>query len=174
MKTIFLNMKNSTNNQYESQGKLGLAILANQNTYKLLLYATKTQPTAIIKLTADFKIALQKNNYSSFYDENRQLWSVLFDGEDSVASFATNICLCKTNLLLANNNETNLVLLKQELKFNDTEANSLVIESSDSIEIETLVTLHKDFKLTDVIENTQQNPIKLKLGKNKLPKVNFL
>jgi len=59
--------------------------------------------------------------------------------------------------------------LCQDLKVNnDSDAN--FIESGDSIEIETLVTVFKENKLTDVIENTQQKSFKLKLGKNKLAK----
>ena len=142
--------------------------MASQNTYKLLLYATKTQPTAIIKLSSEFKIALQKNNYSGFYDEQRQLWSVLFDSEELVAAFATHIALCKTNMLLQLNESP--VHLRQELRFNEADA-GLVVEASDSIEIETLATMHRDFKLAEVVENTQQNATKLRLGKNKMPKV---
>lgn len=83
----------SLNNRYEPQGKLGLVILSSQNTYKLVLYVVKTQPTALIKLTSEFKIALQKNNYASFYDDTRQLWSILFENEDSIVSFATQVSM---------------------------------------------------------------------------------
>jgi hypothetical protein len=47
----------------------------------------------MIKLTADFKIALQKNNYASFYDESRQLWSIMFDTDELVVAFATQVKL---------------------------------------------------------------------------------
>jgi hypothetical protein len=60
--------------------------------------------------------------------------------------------------------------LHQDLKSSDSD---LVIESGDSIEISSLVTVWKDMKLQDIVENTQQKPVKLKLGKNKLPQVCF-
>lgn len=65
--------------------------MSNQNTYKLVLYVIKTQPMAMIKITAEFKIALQKNNYASFYDESRQLWSIMFDTDELVVAFATQV-----------------------------------------------------------------------------------
>lgn len=155
------------NNRHEPQGKLGLAILSNQNTYKLLLYATKTQPAAIVTIGNDFKIALQKNNYASFYDEHRQLWSVLFDTEDLVSSFATNVVLCKINLMVVISPEVGPI--KQDLNLNETDG-SIKVESNDSIEIETVITLYQDGNLGSVIENTEQKPSKLRLGKGKLSK----
>lgn len=73
--------------------------------------------------------------------------------------------MCKCNL--SSNIETSNI--NQELKVN-TETDVPQVEPGDSIEIETLVTVCKDNKLSDVIENTQQKPFKLRLGKNKLPK----
>ena len=157
------------NGRYESQGqnsKLGLAIINSQNTYRILIYLNKTQPLANIKLTLDFKLAVQKNNYTSFYDESSQLWSILFDNEDLVASFGTNIALGKCNLLQGNLADS--YKLSQDLKSTDSD---LVVESSDSVEYSSLVTVWKDMKLQDVVENTQQKPVKVRLGKSKLPQV---
>lgn len=66
-------------------------LISSQNTYKIVLYVVKTQPTAIIRISPEFRIALQKNNYSSFYDESRQLWSILFDTEETIVEFATQV-----------------------------------------------------------------------------------
>ncbi len=141
--------------------------MSNQGVYQLVLYVVKTQPTAMIKITSEFKIALQKNNYSSFYDDSRQLWSILFESEEVVASFATQITLCKCNLMQNNIENANLY---QELKVNN-ENDAISIESGDSIEIETLVTVVKETKLADIIENTQQKSFKLK--KENIVKKNF-
>jgi FK506-binding protein 15 len=160
------------NNKYEPQGKLGLAILSSQvsgqNQYRILMYVTKSQPVATIRLNPDFKLSVQKNNYGSFYDESKQLWSVLFDNEDLVATFATQITLCKCNLLLSSGNTNDAVKLVQDLKVNDNDAQT-VIEPGDAIECGVNVVLWKDFKLGNELENTIQKPVKLKLGKNKLP-----
>ena len=87
--------KQNKSSKIKFKGKLGLALLSsqiqNQNQYRILLYVTKTQPVATIKIGHDFKLAIQKNNYASFYDENKQLWSVLFDSEDLVITFATQV-----------------------------------------------------------------------------------
>lgn len=74
--------------------------------------------------------------------------------------------MCKCILTTGNIENVNL---SQELKVN-TETEALIVESGDSIEIETLVSVCKDAKLNDVLEDTRQKPFKLKLGKNKLPK----
>ena len=115
---------------------------------------------------------MQKNNYSSFYDEDRQLWSVLFETEDLLADFAKNIFLCKINLKLEKNNILSTPV-KQDLCNNDND-NVLTVEDSDSIEIETLVTIVKDGRLSNVIENTKGAPSKLRLGRNKIPKVCYI
>lgn len=114
----------------------------------------------------EFKIALQKNNYSSFYDEHRQLWSVLFDTEELVAAFATHIALCKT--LMSQELISEIAPIKQDLNFNDT-ADVVKVEGTDAVEIETSVTLLQNAGLGTSIENTQQNPQKVRLGRNKMP-----
>ena len=131
------------------------------------MYVTKSQPIANIRLTGDFKLSVQKNNYASFYDESKQLWSVLFDNEDLVISFATQITLCKCNIFIANGNTNDCLKVVQDLKVNDNDAQT--IESGDSIECGVNVVVWKDFKLGSELENTIQKPVKLKLGKNKLP-----
>lgn len=147
-----------------------MAILSNpantQAAYRIILYMTKTNPLASIKITNDFKISLQKSNYVSFYDESRQIWSVLFESDDLVSNFAKQITLCKCNLLNGNIQNDKLV---QDLKFNDSDSEPIV-ENNDSIEVSTLVSSWQNFKLTE-IENTIQKPFKLKLGKNKLPPI---
>lgn len=147
-----------------------MAILSNpantQAAYRIILYVNKTNPMASIRITTDFKISLQKSNYVSFYDESRQIWSVLFDSEDLVSNFAKQIALCKCNLLNGNIQNDKLV---QDLKFNDSDSD-LIVENNDSIEVSTLVSSWQNFKLTE-IDNTTQKSFKLKLGKNKLPAV---
>jgi len=147
-----------------------LAILSTAAAYKLLLYATKTQPAAIIAISADFKIALQKNNYSSFYDEHRQLWSVLFDTDALLAAFATHITLAKVNLELESSHKLT-THFKQDLNFNESPQADLKATASDSIEIETIVTVLKEARLESTIENTHGSPLKVRLGRNKFPKL---
>lgn len=53
---------------------------------------------ASIRVGVDFKVAVQKNNYISFYDESRQLWSILFDSEDLVVNFGTQVSFFQKNI----------------------------------------------------------------------------
>lgn len=61
------------------------------STYKLILYTTTKQTVGSVRLAVEFRVSVQKNNYVSFYDEQKQLWSILFDSEELVASFATQV-----------------------------------------------------------------------------------
>ena len=168
----------SANNRYDTLGKQGLALIGTGNQYKLLLYVNKTAPTVQLKLSEDFSISLQKSNYLSFYDDNKQLWSILFDNEEIIAQFATQILLIKFNLFYQVHSKIvdDSFLLAQELKFNELSGSndlSTTIEANDSIEVGTLILLWSNLKIStdSPVENTQQKPIRLKLGKNKLPKV---
>ena len=150
---------------------------------------TKTQPIATIRLTHDFKLSVQKNKYVSLYDESRTLWSILFDTDELVASFATQVTICKCNLLQGNVDGNKL---NQDLKVHENDAN-LKVDSTDSVELESIVSVwsNNNTKLTEVsllklkinifrvkcillfskIENNVSKPLRLKLGKNKLPQV---
>lgn len=75
---------------------MGLAILNSQGQYRLILYVTRTQPVASLKVNLDFKVSLQKNNYVSFYDESKRLWSILFENEELVTTFNTQVYLIST------------------------------------------------------------------------------
>lgn len=72
-----------------------MAILSNvangQVLNRLLLYTTTKQTAAAVRLTVEFKISVQKSNYVSFYDEQKQLWSIMFDNEDAVVNFASQV-----------------------------------------------------------------------------------
>jgi FK506-binding protein 15 len=159
------------NNQYEAQNKLGLALLSTSpSNYTLLLYIDRTRPMASIKIGNDFKVAIQNNNYASIYDDTKQLWSILFDSEKLIIQFSTQILLCKCNLL---NGQLRNVILQQDL--NALPPQSTIddqIEMGDSVELATILTEWKDsdMRLYNEIENTTAKPLRLRLGKNKLPK----
>lgn len=68
--------------------------------------------------------------------------------------------------------------LAQELKYNELATSNndsaITVEANDSIECGTLILLWSNMKINadSPVENTQQKPIRFKLGKNKFPKVN--
>lgn len=142
------------NNNYENQGKTGLALIGNllnnQVGYTLILYVDKKQPLATIKVTKGFKMIVQANNYASFYDDANQPWSVMFESEAFLIQFATKLTLARCNILLGN---LSGAVITQELKLSSNEANAAQtsVEASDAIEVSNTVTLWKDYKLSDVI-----------------------
>lgn len=83
--------------KYESQGKLGAAILANHSTldYRVLLYVSKQQQVSHAKINTAFIFTVQPNNYAILYDDNRLTWSLMFDSEQNVQQFAKNVALAK-------------------------------------------------------------------------------
>ena len=149
---IFKNLNLSVNNNYQDQGKAGLALLSNtQNNqivgYRLLIYVTKTQPIASIKLTQNFKLITQANNYSSFFDESNQPWSVMFDNESSNGQFGTQITLSRLNLMHLTGTFDNNKVIGHDLKVSNE---AVLVEANDSIEFTTIVTLWKNMKLDEV------------------------
>ena len=116
----------------------------------------------------------------SFYDDNKQLWSILFDNEEIIAQFATQILLIKFNMFYQTHSQSvdDSFALAQELKYNELATSNndsaITVEANDSIECGTLILLWSNMKINadSPVENTQQKPIRFKLGKNKFPKVN--
>ncbi len=95
----------------------------------------------------DFKLSVQKSKYVSFYDESRTLWSILFDSEELVSNFGTKIVLCKINMLQGN--IESVKSLQQDLRVHENEENPK-LEQNDGVEVENIVSIWKDMKLTEV------------------------
>lgn len=138
--------------------------------YRLILYITKTQPLANINLSPQFKIIIQENNYASFFDDSNQPWSIMFDIDTLLAQFATQITLARLNLSILKGNYDNSKAIVQDLKVINEPSQQNTVENGDSVEVVTILTLYKDLKLDEVVENTQSKPFKVKLGKAKIPK----
>jgi hypothetical protein len=124
---------------------------SNQTSYRLIIYITKTQPLASIKLASSFKLNLQPNNYVSFYDEANQAWSVMFEQEPILVQFLTQTTLAKFNVLQESATKSDKILI-QDLKMSsgNDEGSHLLVEADDSVEISTLLTVWKDYKFDDV------------------------
>ncbi|PFX25950.1 FK506-binding protein 15 [Stylophora pistillata] len=67
------------NGQYASQGKLGAAVLANHPANDV-----------------------QGSNYASFYDDQRQTWSICFESDKNITDFAKQVGLLKFNSASSN------------------------------------------------------------------------
>ena len=91
---------------------------------------------------------MQANNYSSFYDEANQPWSVMFENEALNAQFSSQLTFCKLNLMHLTGAFDSNKMLVQDLKITNE---PLMVEANDSIEVTTIVTLWKEMKLDEVI-----------------------
>ncbi|XP_029959997.1 LOW QUALITY PROTEIN: FK506-binding protein 15-like [Salarias fasciatus] len=87
------------NGQYVKQGKLGAAVLGSHaaREYKLLLYMSQQKQVTAAKIHTGFVFTVQLNNYCTFYDDQRQNWSLMFESDKSAYEFCKEVCLAKAN-----------------------------------------------------------------------------
>ncbi|XP_026777443.3 FK506-binding protein 15 isoform X1 [Pangasianodon hypophthalmus] len=87
------------NGQYVKHGKLGAAILGNHVTkeYKVLLYGSQQKQITTARIHHGFVLTVQTGNYTAFYDDQRQSWSVKFDSEEARIDFCKEVCVAKWN-----------------------------------------------------------------------------
>lgn len=63
--------------------------------YQIILYKTKQEYVSIATVTRDFLFTVQANNYASYYDNNNENWSILFESNESYLEFATEMGLAR-------------------------------------------------------------------------------
>ncbi|XP_077096648.1 FK506-binding protein 15 isoform X2 [Siphateles boraxobius] len=87
------------NGQYVKQGKIGAAVLGNHVTkeYKILLYGSKQKQITTATIYRGFVLTVQPCNYVTFYDDQQQSWSLLFDSEKSRPDFCKEVCVARWN-----------------------------------------------------------------------------
>ncbi|KAL7838354.1 hypothetical protein AOLI_G00267580 [Acnodon oligacanthus] len=87
------------NGQYMKQGKLGAAVLGNHviKEYTLLLYGSQQKHITTARIYPGFVLTVQPGNYITFYDDQRQNWSLKFDTEKAVLDFSKEVCLARWN-----------------------------------------------------------------------------
>ncbi|XP_043487762.1 FK506-binding protein 15-like isoform X1 [Polistes fuscatus] len=85
------------NGQYISAGKLGIALTGNVSTrtYQIILYKTKFEYISVVTVKSDFTYTVQPNNYSTYYDDNNENWSILFEEKESSIKFARELAIAK-------------------------------------------------------------------------------
>ncbi|XP_012230051.1 FK506-binding protein 15 [Linepithema humile] len=85
------------NGQYVSIGKLGMALSGNLTTklYQVILYKNKQEYVSVATVTHEFVYTIQANNYASYYDNNKDNWSISFENNDSYLEFATEVGLAR-------------------------------------------------------------------------------
>ncbi|GAB1288557.1 FK506-binding protein 15 [Apodemus speciosus] len=130
------------NGQYAKQGKFGAAVLGNHTTRELMV---------------------RPNNYSTFYDDQRQNWSIMFESEKAAVSFNKQVCVAKCNSTSSLD-----TVLWQDL----VAAEGPAVETGDSLEVAYTGWLLQNHMLGQVFDSTdnKDKPLRLKLGSGKVVK----
>ncbi|XP_077601241.1 FK506-binding protein 15-like isoform X2 [Stigmatopora nigra] len=151
------------NGQYVKQGKLGAAILGNHTSkeYKLLLYLSQQKPVTSAKIHIDFIFTVQPNNYCTFYDDQRQNWSLMFESEKSASDFCKEVCLAKANTCNGLD-----VVLTQDLSLGEGQA----VQHGDSLEVAYKGWLLQNHTIGEMFDSNQKKDklLRVKIGAGKV------
>ncbi|XP_038600675.1 FK506-binding protein 15 [Tachyglossus aculeatus] len=153
------------NGQYVKQGKFGAAVLGNHTAkeYRILIYISQQQPVTTARIHPNFELTVQPNNYSTFYDDQRQNWSIMFESEKAAADFSRQICIAKCN-----SNSSLDAVLSQDLVVGE----GVAVEAGDSLEVAYTGWLFQNHGLGQVFDSTAHKDklLRLKLGSGKVIK----
>ncbi|XP_049986967.1 FK506-binding protein 15 isoform X4 [Alexandromys fortis] len=153
------------NGQYAKQGKFGAAVLGNHTTreYRILLYISQQQPVTVATIHLNFELMVRSNNYSTFYDDQRQNWSIMFESEKAAVAFNKQVCVAKCN-----SHSSLDAVLCQDL----VAAEGPAVDIGDSLEVTYTGWLLQNQVLGQVFDSTanKDKPLRLKLGSGKVVK----
>ncbi|CAH6790441.1 FK506-binding protein 15 isoform X2 [Phodopus roborovskii] len=153
------------NGQYAKQGKFGAAVLGNHTTreYRILLYISQQQPVTVATVHLNFELMVRSNNYSTFYDDQRQNWSIMFESEKAAVAFNKQVCVAKCN-----SSSSLDTVLCQDL----VAAEGPAVDTGDSLEVTYTGWLLQNQMLGQVFDSTanKDKPLRLKLGSGKVVK----
>ncbi|XP_056232583.1 FK506-binding protein 15 isoform X4 [Seriola aureovittata] len=153
------------NGQYVKQGKLGAAALGNHATkeYKLLLYLSQQKQVAAAKIHTGFVFTVQPNNYCTFYDDQRQNWSLMFESERASSDFCKEVCLAK-----ANSTASLDAAVVQDLSLGEGQG----VENGDCLEVVYTGWLLQNHTIGQMFDSNQNKDklLRLKIGAGKVIK----
>ncbi|KAM9206445.1 FK506-binding protein 15 isoform 2-T2 [Dugong dugon] len=153
------------NGQYVKQGKLGAAVLGNHTAreYRILLYMSQQQPVTVARIHLNFELMVRPNNYSTFYDDQRQKWSIMFESEKAAVEFSKQVCIAKCNSTSSLD-----AVLSQDLIVVEGPS----VEVGDSLEVSYTGWLFQNHVLGQVFDSTANKDklLRLKLGSGKVIK----
>ncbi|XP_075026601.1 FK506-binding protein 15 isoform X2 [Calonectris borealis] len=154
-----------TNGQYLKQGKYGAAVVGNHATkeYRILLYISQQQQIATARIHPGFILTVQPNNYSTFYDDQRQNWSIMFESEKAAMDFSKQVCIAKCNSSPVLDS-----VLYQDLSLGEGQG----AEGGDSLEIAYTGWLFQNNGLGQVFDSNvnKDKLLRLKLGSGRVIK----
>ncbi|KAK7135261.1 hypothetical protein R3I94_014044 [Phoxinus phoxinus] len=153
------------NGQYVKQGKLGAAVLGNHTTkeYKILLYVSQQKPVTAARIHRGFILTVQPSHYCTFYDDQRQNWSLMFESEKAATDFSKEVCLAKVNC----GGPVDSVLT-QDLLLGEGQA----VENGDSLEVAYTGWLLQNHTIGQMFDSNlnKDKLLRLKLGAGKVIK----
>ncbi|XP_073170004.1 FK506-binding protein 15 isoform X9 [Lepidochelys kempii] len=154
-----------TNGQYVKQGKYGAAVVGNHATkeYKILLYINQQQQVTVARIHPGFVLTVQPNNYSTFYDDQRQNWSIMFESEKAAMDFSKQLCIAKCNSIPSLDS-----VVYQDLVVGEGQG----LEVGDSLEVAYTGWLFQNNGLGQVFDSNvnKDKLLRLKLGSGKVIK----
>lgn len=154
-----------TNGQYLKQGKYGAAVVGNHaaKEYRILLYISQQQQITSARIHPGFMLTVQPNNYSTFYDDQRQNWSIMFESEKAAVDFSKQVCIAKCNSCPALDS-----VLCQDLLLGEGQG----VEGGDSLEVAYTGWLFQNNGLGQVFDSNvnKDKLLRLKLGSGKVIK----
>ncbi|KAG6924346.1 FK506 binding protein 15 [Chelydra serpentina] len=154
-----------TNGQYVKQGKYGAAVVGNHaaKEYKILLYINQQQQVTVARIHPGFVLTVQPNNYSTFYDDQRQNWSIMFESEKTAMDFSKQLCIAKCNSSPSLDS-----VLYQDLIVGEGQG----LEVGDSLEVAYTGWLFQNNGLGQVFDSNvnKDKLLRLKLGSGKVIK----
>lgn len=152
--------------EYKHQGKLGAAILSNHaaTDYRILLYVSKQKQVTNVQISKNFVFTMQPNNYATFYDINRQGWSIMFESQQIAHKFAKEVAVAKANSCVSSLDS----VIIQDLVQGDGGS----LEMGDSAEVKYSGWLFTDHKLGQMFDSNvnSDKQLRFKLGKGKVIK----
>ncbi|XP_050973023.1 FK506-binding protein 15 isoform X4 [Labeo rohita] len=153
------------NGQYVKQGKLGAAVLGNNTTkeYKILLYVSQQKQVTAARIHSGFILTVQPSNYCTFYDDQRQNWSLMFESEKAATDFCKEVCLAKVNC-----SGTLDSVVIQDLVLSEGQA----VENGDSLEVAYTGWLLQNNTIGQMFDSNlnKDKLLRLKLGAGKVIK----
>ncbi|KAK1892773.1 FK506-binding protein 15 [Dissostichus eleginoides] len=140
-------------------------VLGNHSTkeYKLLLYLSQQKQVAAAKIHLGFVFTVQPNNYCTFYDEQRQNWSLMFESEKASSDFCKEVCLAKANSVVPLE-----AVVVQDLSLGEGQA----VENGDSLEVVYTGWLLQNHTIGEMFDTNQNKDksLRLKIGAGKVIK----
>ncbi|NWI46428.1 FKB15 protein, partial [Picathartes gymnocephalus] len=106
---------------------------------------------------------VQPNNYSTFYDDQRQNWSIMFESEKTAVDFSKQVCIAKCNSFPVLES-----VLCQDLLLGEGQG----VEGGDSLEVSYTGWLFQNNGLGQVFDSNvnKDKLLRLKLGSGKVIK----